>query len=84
MDILQASHWYESQRPGLGEEFLHEVQCALDLLKVEPSRRPVYHKDFRRLITHRFPYKIFYRLEEGEVIVFRILHASRKHQQLLK
>lgn len=84
LDILQASHWYESQRPGLGEEFLEEVQHALELLKVAPKRRPVYHKDFRRLITHRFPYKIFYRVEERQVIVFRILHASRKHEWHLK
>jgi toxin ParE1/3/4 len=82
--LSQAYGWYDSKRRGLGNEFLDEIHYAVRLLEVDPERRPVYYRDFRRLITRRFPYKIFYRTEAGQVVVFRILHASRKHEWLLK
>jgi plasmid stabilization system protein ParE len=53
------------------------------LLADDPERRPFYYRDFRRLLTRRFPYKLFYRVEGERVIVFRILHAKRKHQREL-
>jgi len=59
----------------------HQAVC---LLQTDPERRPFYYRDFRRLITRRFPYKIFYRIEGERVIIFRILHAKRKHQWQLK
>lgn len=82
-DLAQAWTWYESQRSGLGDQLLIEIRTAIRLLETDPERRPFYYKDFRRLITHRFPYKIFYRLEGDRVIVFRILHAKREHQRQL-
>jgi toxin ParE1/3/4 len=53
------------------------------LLEEQPERRPIYYNGFRRLITRRFPYKIFYRIEGDRVIVFRILHAKRDHRRQL-
>jgi plasmid stabilization system protein ParE len=82
-DLSEARSWYESQRAGLGDELLDEVDRAVRLLETDPERRPFYYRDFRRLLTRRFPYKIFYRAEGDRVIVFRILHAKRKHQRQL-
>jgi plasmid stabilization system protein ParE len=83
-DLQQARSWYESQRAGLGDELLDEVRRAVRLLETDAERRPLYYRDFRRLLTHRFPYKLFYRIEGDRVVVFRILHAKRKHQWQLK
>ncbi len=80
-DLHEAVRWYEARRAGLGEEFLAEVTRAINRLEQQPDRRPCYYRDFRRLITRRFPYKLFYRLEKDRVIVFRILHASRDHRK---
>ena len=79
-DLSEARAWYEAQRAGLGDELLDEVRHAVALLAYDPEHRPFYYRDFRRLLTRRFPYKLFYRLEGDRVIVFRILHAKRKHQ----
>lgn len=82
-DLAEAQAWYESQRAGLGDELLDEIRHAVGLLADDPERRPFYYRDFRRLLTRRFPYKLFYRVEGERVIVFRILHAKRKHQREL-
>jgi len=83
-DLQEAWAWYEAQRAGLGAEWLDEVGRAVGRLETDPERRPFYYRDFRRLLTRRFPYKLFYRVEGDRVIVFRILHAKRKHQWQLK
>jgi len=82
-DLRDAWQWYESQRAGLGNEFVAEISAAVRALETNPERRPFYYREFRRLLTHRFPYKVFYRIEPDKVVVFRILHAKREHQRLL-
>ena len=82
-DLREARAWYESQRVGLGDELLIEIRAAIHRLETNPERRPFYYRDFRRLRTRRFPYKLFYRVESGRVIVFRILHAKREHRRQL-
>lgn len=82
-DLRDARLWYESQRAGLGDELLIEIRAAIRLLETDPERRPFYYRNFRRLLAHRFPYKIFYSVEGERVIVFRILHAKREHRRQL-
>ena len=83
-DLRQARDWYEEQRAGLGEEFLLSIADAMIRLEESPERVPAYYRDFRRLLTERFPYKIFYRIEKDAVIVFRVLHVARDHVRELK
>jgi toxin ParE1/3/4 len=82
-DLLKARNWYENKRPGLGDEFLAEIGITIELLAQDPERRPDYYRGFRRALTRRFPYKMFYRLEGNQIIVFRVLHAHRDHPRLL-
>ena len=37
-DILVAFDWYEEQRPGLGIEFMSEVESALGRIVNNPER----------------------------------------------
>ena len=83
-DLREAHGWYERQRAGLGAEFITEIEAALESLVCDPQRHTVYYRRFRRAFMHRFPYKLFYRLEGDRVIVFRILHARRDHPPLLR
>jgi toxin ParE1/3/4 len=82
-DLREARDWYESQRAGLGEQFIAEIEAALQALVRDPQRYTVYYRGFRRVFVRRFPYKLFYRLEGDRVIVSRILHARRDHPRLL-
>ena len=82
--MQETQPWYESRRTGLGDELLDEIDRVVRLLESDPERRPFYYRYFRRLLTRRFPYKLFYRVEGDRVMGFRILHAKRKHQWQLK
>jgi plasmid stabilization system protein ParE len=81
--LREARDWYDGRREGLGNEFLLAVADAMLALEQAPQRQPIYYRDFRRVLTDRFPYKIFYRIEGQAVIVYRILHGARDHTREL-
>lgn len=83
-DLTQAREWYDEKRGGLGDEFLDSVASAMRELEQAPENRPLYYLNFRRVLTKRFPYKIFYQVIGERVVVFRVLHARREHQRGLK
>lgn len=83
-DIEDAAIWYESQREGLGQEFLDAVLLALDTISENPGIYPVLHRQTRRTVLRRFPFGIFFRVEEGSVLVFAVMHGSRHPQRWKK
>ena len=69
-DIEDAYQWYESQRLGLGEEFLAALRSTRDRMLEHPEAFPVLHRDTRRaLIPRRFPYGLFYRVYGDTIVV---------------
>ena len=82
-DLQQAKQYYDERRPGLGEEFISAMRQAMHSLQENPERRAFYYREFRRLLTRRFPYKVFYLVQGERVIVFRILHAKQNHPRRL-
>jgi plasmid stabilization system protein ParE len=72
-----AARRYELQRPGLGREFVAEVDAALNRVAENPLQYQVLHREARRAIVHRFPYGVFYRVEAGTIIVFCIMHLHQ-------
>lgn len=49
------------------------------LSKIEdhPRAFPVLHKDVRRALIRQFPFGIFYGIEDDEIVIFAVMHASR-------
>jgi toxin ParE1/3/4 len=82
-DLVRAWRWYEDQSAGLGDKFIAGVREAIVDLQTAADRQPEYYRGFRRVLLRPFPYKVFYRIEQDRVIIFRILHASREHRRLL-
>lgn len=82
-DLREARRWYEERRQGLGDELVDALRRAIRSLEDDPERGPFYYREFRRLLTRRFPYKVFYLVERDRVVVFRILHAKQDHHRRL-
>ena len=76
-DIQSAYEWYESQRRGLGEEFLMAVHQKLAAIRDFPEAHPVLYRGIRRAVVSRFPYLIFYVVSSARVAVLAILHHAR-------
>jgi plasmid stabilization system protein ParE len=76
-DIQSAFEWYESQRAGLGEEFLTAVREKLEAVRDYPGANPIIYRDVRRAVVSRFPYLIFYVARPTQVAVLAVLHHAR-------
>jgi plasmid stabilization system protein ParE len=76
-DVAEAYAWYESRRPGLGEEFLSCVDACIEAIRRTPDLYPVVHVNYRRGLVRRFPYVIFYEFTERTVTIYCVFHTSR-------
>ena len=76
-DALEAYRWYNEQLHGLGEDFLAEIDRALETIRANPEGPRKLHRNFRRVLTRRFPYAVFYADQGNRVVVFAILHTAR-------
>jgi toxin ParE1/3/4 len=83
-DLRRAHDWYEERCPGLGDEFLADHAEAILRLEADPERFPLYYRGFRRVLTHRFPYKIFFHIVGRDIIIVCILHGAQNHPHELR
>lgn len=78
-EFTEAAHYYETQRPGLGAEFITEMDAAIIDLRQFPHRWRVIENDVRRGLLRRFPYAIYYweKLADEELEILSISHSKR-------
>jgi plasmid stabilization system protein ParE len=84
IDLEESFQWYQEQSPGLGLEFLRCVDAAFDMIIENPRLYQNVYKNIRRTLTRRFPYEIFYIIEEDKIIVLAVLHAKRDPELLVE
>jgi len=83
-DVLAAHAWYERKSPGVGEEFLRTFYACAAEIPRHPLLYRRIHRDFRRLLLRRFPYAIYFRIKNSEVIVFGVFHCARDPHRVKK
>ena len=76
-DVESAYDWYESQREGLGEELLTAISQAVNQIIVAPRRAGQLRGKARVVVTRRFPYVIYYVVQDDRILVLGILHGKR-------
>lgn len=82
--IADAFDWYEQQRIGLGNEFLLSVESTLLLIERSPLLFQTRYKNIRVAIIPRFPYGIFYFVDENKIVVIAVFHLSRNPKLWMK
>jgi len=76
-DVAEAYAWYEERSPGLGLEFILAFEARLALVEQSPFACQVVHQQVCRALLRRFPYALFYVVEEERLVVIACLHAKR-------
>lgn len=77
-EVDNAYFWYESQVPGLGEDFLHELDNGLVSIQTMPKAWARVAPGFRRYLLQKFPYGIIYQLNQQSIVVIAVMHMNRK------
>jgi plasmid stabilization system protein ParE len=76
-DLDEAYLWYEGRRRGLGEEFLGCVDATIQQILRLPRAPGVIYGSYRRILTRRFPYAVYYEFEGERVTNYGVLHTAR-------
>jgi len=76
-DLAEAYAWYESRRPGLGEEFLSCLDACIEAIRRTPQMYALVHENYRRGLVRRFPYAVFYEYTGDTVTIYGVFHTSR-------
>jgi plasmid stabilization system protein ParE len=78
-EFAAATSWYETQRPGLGGQFFDAVVRTIDLIEAQPEIGiPSADQRTRRMLVHRFPYQVVYRLLRDKIVIVAIAHLKRR------
>ena len=77
LDVAAAYQWYESDRAGLGVQFLNQLSVTYDRIAEDPRRYQDLESGIRRALLRRFPYAVYFAVESDLVVVLAVLHVSR-------
>lgn len=77
-DALAVHAWYEARRAGLGREFGQAVEALTSRIVENPFSFQRVHVETRRAVLSRFPYAVYFRASDTEVVVLAI--HGRQHQ----
>ena len=75
--LAEAYAWYEGQRTGLGAEFMLCIDAKLQVVKKNPFLFQARHKHVRCALVPRFPYGVYYFVDESKIVVIAFFHLSR-------
>jgi toxin ParE1/3/4 len=77
-----AVRWYDERLPGLGADFIAEVDSAVARIADAPPSWPICPLDPRArwVLLSRFPYSVVYLVHpsSSSVIVAAVAHAKRR------
>jgi plasmid stabilization system protein ParE len=84
IEVTEILDWYNEQNDFSAGEFHNDYLSSIEKLKANPQFYSYIHKQFRRLLMEKFPYKIIYEITGNKVIIYRVSHTSRDDRNWFK
>ncbi len=81
LDVELAFAWYERQRRGLGLKFLDFAEIAMKSILENPEMYGIYYSGFRRCVIRRFPFSVFYTIEDDEIVVHSVFDSRQNPEK---
>lgn len=75
-DLINGFKFYENQSTGLGDYFLDSIFSDIESLRVYAGIHALYF-GYHRLLSKRFPFAIYYRLQNKKIQVYAVLDCRR-------
>ncbi len=82
-DLVRGYYFYEDQRKDLGRYFIASLFSDIDSLKFHGGVHISLY-GYHRMVANRFPFSIYYRVQDGAVFVWRVLDSRRDPRWIRK
>ena len=76
-EMTEAALFYEIASAGLGNDFLDDVQRAVNRLSAYPYAGESIDSNLRRALLHRFPFSLIYAIEVDSIVIVAVAHHGR-------
>lgn len=76
-DLVDGYHFYERQASGVGAYFLDTLYADIDSLVISAGIHPVCFGRYHRLLSRRFPFAVYYRVQGDAATVYAVLDCRR-------
>ena len=73
-----AARFYEERVPGLGRDFLAEIERCFDRICFMPESGQLVYSKFRRRLVTRFPYFVVYEILQNSILIVAIAHQRQR------
>ena len=81
-DLTAGRKFYERQGEGLGEYFFDSLFSDIDSLLLYGGIHRKVH-GYHRLLSKRFPYAIYYKMDDsGNIVVWRVLDCRQAPEKI--
>lgn len=82
-DLVKGKRFYELQEEGLGGYFLDTLYSDIDSLIIYAGiHRKI--RDYHCMLSKRFPYAVYYKIESDEIRVYRVLDCRQDPRKIFK
>ncbi len=73
-----AAAYYEAQRAGLGDDFVAEVEQAVQRISQMPQAFSPFGNGGRKCVLRRFPYTVYFLERDDRVWIAAVAHQRRR------
>lgn len=78
-EFRAAASYYEGQQAGLGDDFVAEVEQAVQRIAQMPQSFPLHGSaGFRKCLLRRFPYTLYFLELQDRIWVAAVAHQRRR------
>lgn len=83
-DVREIGLWYRSQVSGLDERFVANLGRSALKIQKNPYSYPICFGVIRVALLNRFPYRIYYFIEDRLITVIGVIHTKRTPKLIRK
>ena len=82
--VVDIREWYEKQKSGLGDEFFLSIEASLFAIERNPFLYQLRFKNIRCASIQRFPYGIYYIIDQNTIVILSVFHFKRNPKEWKK
>lgn len=83
-DLISGFWFYEDRESGLGDYFKTCLYSDIESLKFTAGIHPTPYKELHRALSDRFPFAIYYKIENDTILIRAILDCRRSDEWVAK
>ncbi len=77
LDLIAGYWFYEKQAQGIGRYFLDTLYSDIESLRISAGIHVVCFDKYHRLLSKRFPWSVYYRMESDEILIYAVIDNRR-------